>query len=463
LISVFKTIDAAEPSQNGEFVITIPSGYTSSQPLTINYTVSGTAVAGTDYQALSGSVTIPAGANVISVPVTVIDNLLVDGTRNVQLTVVDGSDGIATYTPAANNTASVDIADNDVAPGNSFEAWKLATVPAANTNGYIHQGEIITYTIYVRNTGSTAITSLTVNDPIPVNTDYVSGGTFSGTSVSFAIADLQPGAVTEVSFQVRTFNTLTGVTEITNTASVTDGFTTLLTYSCDPRDFSCNKGNQTIVPVDNLPGDLSITKTTVYAGTYLVGQTVTYNIVVTNNGPGYFLNVLAIDSIPAGLDMPSSYTSDKGTIEIDPDTRKVICKVPQLLQGESVTITVTANILAQGEIVNTAYVSASQAEANLTNNETSCKIKVTNGDIFFVNAFRPGSSVNGKFTIVGLSSYPGSRLRVYNRWGSLVYQSNNYQNNWTGENLPIGAYVYVVDVKKDTGTVTYTGSILLIK
>ncbi|WP_367872764.1 Ig-like domain-containing protein [Luteolibacter sp. Populi] len=42
----------------------------SSQPLTVNYTVSGTATPGADYPALSGTMTFPAGEVVVDVPVT---------------------------------------------------------------------------------------------------------------------------------------------------------------------------------------------------------------------------------------------------------------------------------------------------------------------------------------------------------------------------------------------------------
>ena len=41
-----------------------------SSPFTVNYTVFGTGVAGTDYTALPGSVVIPANATSVSVPVT---------------------------------------------------------------------------------------------------------------------------------------------------------------------------------------------------------------------------------------------------------------------------------------------------------------------------------------------------------------------------------------------------------
>jgi hypothetical protein len=39
--------------------------------------------------------------------------------------------------------------------------------------------------------------------------------------------------------------------------------------------------------------------------------------------------------------------------------------------------------------------------------------------------------------------FPGSVLKVYNRWGTLVYENNNYDNSWTGEGLTAGTYYFV--------------------
>ena len=40
--------------------------------------------------------------------------------------------------------------------------------------------------------------------------------------------------------------------------------------------------------------------------------------------------------------------------------------------------------------------------------------------------------------------YTRSELHIFNRWGRIVYQSNNYQNDWDGSNLPDGVYFYVL-------------------
>ena len=75
---------ASEPSTNGVFTVT-RTGSTAGS-LVVNYTVGGTANAGADYTALSGSVTIPNGASSAIITVAVIDYALAEGPETVIVT-----------------------------------------------------------------------------------------------------------------------------------------------------------------------------------------------------------------------------------------------------------------------------------------------------------------------------------------------------------------------------------------
>jgi hypothetical protein len=69
------------------------------------------------------------------------------------------------------------------------------------------------------------------------------------------------------------------------------------------------------------------------------------------------------------------------------------------------------------------------------------------------NIFTPDNDTddqNNTFEITGLFypnteilKFPGSVLKVYNRWGSLVYENENYDNSWNGEGLAEGTYYYI--------------------
>jgi len=71
-------------------------------------------------------------------------------------------------------------------------------------------------------------------------------------------------------------------------------------------------------------------------------------------------------------------------------------------------------------------------------------------------AFSPGyDGFNDYFEIINLKHHDYAKLRVYNRWGSLVYSSDNYKNDWDGTSnvgvtmgakLPTGTYFYILEV-----------------
>jgi hypothetical protein len=71
--------------------------------------------------------------------------------------------------------------------------------------------------------------------------------------------------------------------------------------------------------------------------------------------------------------------------------------------------------------------------------------------------FTPGvkDGLNDAFVIENLP--PNSSLIIYNRWGTVVYESKNYLNDWTGDNHSDGVYYYILTTpvgKKYKGTIT---------
>ena len=92
------------------------------------------------------------------------------------------------------------------------------------------------------------------------------------------------------------------------------------------------------------------------------------------------------------------------------------------------------------------------------------EINVVGCDTRIPNVFTPGdgNDLNNSFVIEGIEGFPNSELRIYNRWGNLVYQDSNYRNNWRGQNeggndLSEGTYYYVYlrsDGEEFSGEVT---------
>ncbi len=72
--------------------------------------------------------------------------------------------------------------------------------------------------------------------------------------------------------------------------------------------------------------------------------------------------------------------------------------------------------------------------------------------LFVPNIFTPnGDNSNDTFFIRNLPA--NSKLVITNRWGKQVFSSNNYQNNWTGDDVTDGVYYYQLTVEGER----YTG------
>jgi len=70
-----------------------------------------------------------------------------------------------------------------------------------------------------------------------------------------------------------------------------------------------------------------------------------------------------------------------------------------------------------------------------------------------VNLFTPnGDDINDTWKIFAIDQFPNVDVRVYSRWGQLVFRSTGYGEGreWTGKKngspLPSGSYYYVIDL-----------------
>ena len=108
-VSVQAADDAAtEPSplDTGLFVITRVGKLT---PLTVNFTVAGTAAEGSDYAAISRSVTLPFGVNTAAVTITPQTDTLIESPESVILAIASGTG----YTPPTPTTQSAGVLIHD--------------------------------------------------------------------------------------------------------------------------------------------------------------------------------------------------------------------------------------------------------------------------------------------------------------------------------------------------------------
>jgi gliding motility-associated-like protein len=82
------------------------------------------------------------------------------------------------------------------------------------------------------------------------------------------------------------------------------------------------------------------------------------------------------------------------------------------------------------------------------------------------NGFSPnGDGVNDLLVVYAIQLYPANNLMVFNRWGSLVFEADGYNNDWdgtfNGNPVPDGTYFYRLD--PGDGSAMLTGSILVYR
>ncbi len=136
--------DAREPRMgteyNGTFIVS-RTGSTDSA-LTVYYTISGTAISGTDYAPISGNVTMSAGSSSATIDITPYPDAVSEGDETVTLTLTANT----AYVVDPPNTDTIIIADDDqatlpvanfnidqtIGESNSFDLWVILDRPTTN-------------------------------------------------------------------------------------------------------------------------------------------------------------------------------------------------------------------------------------------------------------------------------------------------------------------------------------------
>jgi uncharacterized repeat protein (TIGR01451 family) len=254
------------------------------------------------------------------------------------------------------------------------------SVTSAATPNPVTDGNNITYTQTVINNGPAASGTATFTDVIPTGTTFVSftvptgwscgtlptvgssGGTITCTISSLAIN-------TPVSFPLVVKASLGGTpgTTISNTASINVPCSSVSDPNCGN-----NSATTSVVVASPTQADVAIMKTAnpdpVDQGTNLQ-----YTLQVTNNGPAAAQGVTVSDPIPAEVSYVSSSTT-QGTCAYTASTTTVSCSIGSVSVGGLVLITInaSANTFNSSTLsTNTATVSATTGDPNLTNNTSS--------------------------------------------------------------------------------------------
>jgi len=201
--------------------------------------------------------------------------------------------------------------------------------------------------------------------------------------------------------------------------------------------------------------DLTITNT-VDNPTPNFGDQVTFTVTVNNVGEGDFINTIVSDLLPSGLQLVSS-SATAGTY--DPATQ--VWTIPSLNAGQSVVLTVVAEVLPSGTYTSVAAIEISTPlDVDQSNNSASVTLEPICLTVY--NEFTPNNDgKNDLFRIDCIETHPNNELKVFNRYGALVYSKTHYENDWDGtanvsgvvnrgDMLPTGTYFYVITIGDGT-------------
>ena len=342
--------------------------------------------------------------------------------------------------------------DNDPTVTPVPQHRELTLIKGGQLTGNGGIGSVINYTFTVKNTGNVVLTNVEITDPmLTTSAIAVTPGTLTPGATGRATASYTVTATDVINGMV--VNTALGIGNDPQGNTVTD-----ISDSDDPT--LPGDDDPTVIDLTLKPS-IALIKTAVFNdenrnGYAEIGETVTYRFSVTNTG-----NIILVNAVIK-----------------DPKPGIVITGGPiALKQGETNsdnfvgTYVLTAVDIESGSVENQAEVSAitlgnlkvtdlSDANSILTDNPTilplnSCKVVVH-------NAFSPnGDGINDVFKIDGIECYADAYVEIYDRWGVLVYDAHDYDNNAVAfrgisegratvtkqKGLPVGTYFYVITFK----------------
>jgi gliding motility-associated-like protein len=191
------------------------------------------------------------------------------------------------------------------------------------------------------------------------------------------------------------------------------------------------------------------------------------------------LTLTTIDTLPSikvraqsgGIGRVSLSINDKTCNGVILDSQIVVGKIPQIYLGEDTTIcsldqTVNKYELKIDSFQNILWSTGSTSQKIIVDNEGTYSVTVKNAEgceatdsitivdfcckIRYPNIIKLSSNnQNNSFNIDHTECVESSKLRIYDRWGNLIFQSNDVNDKWdgsyNGNAVEQGVYVFIFE------------------
>lgn len=249
-----------------------------------------------------------------------------------------------TYTPGAGITLSGSTSSNTVTTF-IYGVPSISNSKAVDKS-FANVGDILTYIIDLRNSGTTIATNVVLIDTIPNDTKFVENSvTVNGTTVIGAnpappsgilIGTIPVNSPATVTFKIRV-NTIPSPNPIPNISTTSFNFTTTITNG------GSNSANSNIVTTQVNNANLGNIVKFIDKYFAICGDTIKYTIVIPNVGNVTAENVVFKDTIPNGtvLNPTSIFINGVQQIGANPQTG---ITVPNIAPGASTTVTFSVTV-----------------------------------------------------------------------------------------------------------------------
>jgi gliding motility-associated-like protein len=373
---------------------------------------------------------------------TISDGMIViTGAGTAQITASQAGD--QNYEPAENVTVTLNV--------NKADQTLTFTIPASVTYGAaaINAGassssglaitwssdnssvaEVIDGQLYIRGAGEALITAGQAGDSnYNPATDVSSALTVSKASLTFTADDLSKNYMSanpELTFTVTGFvydddiDDLDELPEITTNAYQDSEVGTYnITFtggSDDNYDFTFESGTLTVTKIQQI-------------------------IVITNSTAELLMN--------STFQMGATSTSG----------------LPVLFESLQPDIASVEGSILTGRAAGTATIRVyNDGDVNYAPAEETFEVRITTTHRDIMNLFTPNNDgINDYWEIPGLDDYGRCEVKIYNRWGKLVFHSSDYHNEWDGLSdgtpVPPAAYYYIISTE-NSGVITGTVNIV---
>ncbi|WP_456438893.1 DUF7933 domain-containing protein [Psychroserpens sp.] len=281
-----------------------------------------------------------------------------------------------------------------------------------------------------------------IDSPIWVNSNGCTAIFIGNTGDSFVgITDLTfPEGVNSCTFSVQVTSDIIGI------------------YLNDNSNFS-NQNNidttqteDTLIVIEDTSNvDIEVLKTVSETSVFL-NDDIGFTITATNIGTTTATQIEILENLPLGYQY-IYHTTTQGNY----DTVSSIWNLSTLNPNQSESLTLTVRVVSSEDLLNIAILNqVNEVDRDPTNNEDSAETSVNNCLNIPKGVSPNNDGLNDVFVIPCLELYPENSMKIFNRYGTLIFQTKAYQNNWNGranrgfpENsglLPVGTYFYILEI-----------------